>query len=74
MTLDELRDWLGIEPVVYAFFWLLRAKVLDLSQRELDEKSDWSFSFQAITIVRKITGGEFTLRPSRVPKIGPSRE
>jgi plasmid replication initiation protein len=74
MTLNELRDWLGIAPEMYAFFGLFRARVLDVAQKELDEKSDWSFSFETIKTGRKITGVEFTLRPSRAPKVDPLRQ
>jgi plasmid replication initiation protein len=74
MPLAELRDWLGLEPESYAFFGLLRAKVLDVAQRELDQKSDWSFSFQLVKTGRRITGVEFTLRPSRSPKVDPIRD
>lgn len=74
MTLDELRNWLGIAPNVYKFFGLLRANVLDVAQRELDAKSDWSFSFLTVKTGRKITGVEFTARPSRSPKNNPLAE
>ena len=74
MPLAELRDWLGLEPESYAFFGLLRAKVLDVAQRELDQKSDWSFSYEVSKTGRKISGVEFTMRPARSPKADPSRE
>ncbi len=74
MPLAELRDWLGLEPESYAFFGLLRAKVLDVAQRELDQKSDWSFSYEVSKTGRKISGVEFTLRPSRSPKVDPIRD
>ena len=73
-TLSDLRDWLGIEPAAYAFFGLFRAKILEVAQRELDLKSDWSFSFVTIKTGRKITGIEFTLRPARSPKSDPARD
>lgn len=74
MTLDELRNWLGIAPDAYKFFGLLRANVLDVAQRELDAKSDWSFSFLTVKTGRKITGVEFTARPARSPKNNPLAE
>lgn len=74
LPLLELRDWLGIAPEAYEKFGLFRAYVLDAAQNELDEKSDWSFSFVTIKTGRKITGVEFTLRPARSPKINPIRE
>ena len=74
MALDELREWLGIELSTYPFFGLLRANVLDVAQRKLDSKSDWSFSFQTIKTGRRITGVEFTLRPSRAPKVDVVRD
>lgn len=72
--LSELREWLGLEVGSYASFPAFRTYVLDAAQRELDAKSDWSFSFVAIKTGRKITGIEFTLRPSRTPKMAPSRD
>lgn len=74
MTLEELREWLGIEPEGYKFFGSLRTYVLEIAQRELDVRSDWSFSFEAIKIGRRITGVQFTLRPARSPKVDPNRE
>jgi len=74
MTLGELREWLSIEPDAYQFFGLFRARVLDQAQRELDAKSDWSFSFQPVKTGRKITGVEFTIRPAKAPKNDPSRD
>lgn len=74
MTIEELREWLGIEPENYKYFGLLRAYVLDVAHSELDAKSDWSFSYQTVKTGRKITGVEFTLRPARAPKTDPSRE
>ena len=74
LTLDELRNWLGIAPDAYKFFGLLRANVLDVAQRELDAKSDWSFSFLTVKTGRKITGVEFTARPARSPKGNPLGE
>lgn len=74
MPLNELREWLGIDQEAYEFFGMLRAKVIDVAQRELDQKSDWSFSFETIKIGRKITGVQFTIRPARSPKVDPNRE
>lgn len=74
MTLAELRDWLGLEPTAYGAFSALRAYVLNRAQRELDEKSDWSFSFSVMKTGRKITGLEFTIRPAKTPKNDPARE
>ena len=75
MTLADLKDWLGLEPTAYADgFSAMKAYVLDVAQKELDTKSDWSFSFVTIKTGRKITGVEFTIRPSRSPKVDPSRD
>ena len=71
MSLEELRNWLGVEPGAYKFFDLFRANILDVAQRELDARSDWSFSFLTMKTGRKITGVEFTLRPARSPKNNP---
>lgn len=73
-TLEELREWLGVEESSYPKFGLFRERILDAAQKELDLRSDWSFSFVTIKTGRKITGVEFTLRPSRVPKVDPSRD
>lgn len=74
MGMDELREWLGLEPKAYSFFGLLRANVLDVAQRELDSKSDWSFSFTTQKEGRKIVGVKFTARPARSPKIDPRQD
>ncbi len=74
MTLPELREWLGLDDDSYSKFGLFRANILDIAQRELDTKSDWSFSFQLVKTGRRITGVEFTLRPSRSPKVDPIRD
>lgn len=74
MTMEELREWLGTPIETYPRFGLLRARTLDPAQIELDAKSDWSFSFVTIKTGKKITGVEFTMRPSRSPKVDPIRE
>ena len=74
LPLTELRDWLGITPEAYTKFGLFRAYVLDIAQRELDLKSDWSFSYAQMKTGRKVTGIEFTLRPARSPKTDPIRD
>lgn len=74
MSLIELREWLSVEESSYPKFGLFRERILDAAQRELDIKSDWSFTFQTLKTGRKITGVEFTLRQSRAPKIHPARE
>ena len=74
LPLSELRDWLGIEADGYTKISAFRAYVLDVAQKELDEKSDWSFSYLPMKTGRTITGFEFTLRPARTPKINPNRD
>lgn len=75
LTLVNLKDWLGLEPTAYADgFSAMKAYVLDVAQKELDAKSDWSFSYVTIKTGRKISGVEFTLRPSRIPRADPARE
>ena len=74
MALEEMRDWLGLDAESYPKFVLFRERVLDAAQRELEAKSDWSFSFETIKVGRRITGVEFTLRPSRSPKNDPARD
>ena len=74
LPLTEMRDWLGLEPNQYDQISAFRAYVLDIAQRELDLKSDWSFFYSPMKTGRKVTGFEFTLRPARTPKIDPIRE
>lgn len=52
----------------------MKAYVLDVAQKELDQKSDWSFSFVTIKTGRKITGIEFTIRPAKSPKNNPASD
>jgi plasmid replication initiation protein len=68
MTLPVLRDWLGIPPDSYDQISALKEYVLKTAQRQLDEKSDWSFSFVPMTTGRRVTGFEFRIRPARSPK------
>lgn len=74
MTLNELREWLGLDQDGYKAFSAFKAYILNRAQAELDTRSDWSFSFQTTKVGRKISGVEFTLRPARSPKIDPVRD
>ena len=74
MTLEELRDWLGVDEKSYPQFGLFRARGLAQASTELEAKSDWTFSFLTVKTGKRITGVEFTMRRSGTPKLDPSRD
>ena len=74
MTLLEIREWLGLEATTYPKFGLLRANVLDIAQRELNTKAEWSFTFKTIKTGKRITGIEFTIRHASKPITRPNSD
>jgi plasmid replication initiation protein len=65
MSIDELRDWLATPKTSYPSFGMLRVRVLETAQKELDAKSDRSFDFTPLKNGREFRGIEFRIRPSR---------
>lgn len=65
LTIEELRDWLNIEPGELKTTDHMRAKAIDLPKRELDQKSDLSFSYEPKKEGRRITGWVFTVRGNK---------
>jgi plasmid replication initiation protein len=68
LSVDGLRDWVGLKPEMYPKFGLLRKGVIDIARNELDAKADYSFSYSLVKTGRKITSIDFRIRPARSPK------
>lgn len=71
MTVEELRDWLHIEPGELAAMGHLQSRAIDYPRKELERVSDFSFSYQPKKSGRKITGWTFTVlenKPKPVKK------
>lgn len=65
MTVEELRSWLGIEDKELPAVKDLRARAIDVPKKELDEKSEWSFSYVPKKLGKAITGWTFTVRANK---------
>lgn len=65
MTIEELRDWLATPKASYPSFGMLRVRVLETAQKELDAKADRSFDFAPVRQGREFKAVEFTIRQVR---------
>lgn len=65
MEIEELRDWLATPKTSYPSFGMLRVRVLETAQRELDAKSDRSFDFTPLKDGREFKAVQFKIRPAR---------
>lgn len=61
MTIEELRNVLGIEPSKYKQYGHLKSRILLPSQQEIDKNTDISFNFTETKTGRKVTGVEFSI-------------
>lgn len=74
MTVEELREWLHIEPTGLESVKDLRVKAIDTPKRELDQKSELTFTYEPHLIGRRITGWTFTVqsnKPGKKPLLPP---
>lgn len=61
IELEELRIILGIEKTEYKLYGHFKDKVLKISEREINEKTDITISFEEIKTGRKITAIKFNI-------------
>ncbi|RDH41492.1 replication initiation protein [Zooshikella ganghwensis] len=61
ISLEELRNMLGLEPKQYKLFKDFRVRVLEAAQSELEQKTDLKFSFKSIRKGRKIGEIQFSV-------------
>ncbi|MCK6259585.1 replication initiation protein [Fictibacillus sp. KIGAM418] len=60
-TLEELRSLLGIEPNKYKLFGHFKDKVLNVANKELEEKTDLRFEYEEIKVGRKVSSIKFSI-------------
>lgn len=68
LSIEELRDWLHIEPGELADTFNLNARAILYPKRELDRVSDFTFSYVPKKEGRRITGWTFTVVENK-PKL-----
>ncbi|RYD75287.1 MAG: RepB family plasmid replication initiator protein, partial [Verrucomicrobiaceae bacterium] len=61
ITVEELRDWLHIEPGELTTAFNLHSRAIDYPQQQLDEKSPLTFTAAARKDGRKICGWTITI-------------
>ncbi len=67
MDVDKLRDILGLDKGKYEQYGHLKARVLMSAQKELDEKTDLTFTFKEIKSGRKVVTLEFSIIQKELP-------
>lgn len=65
ITIEELREFLGIEPTEYPRWERFRVRVLDSCQRALEENTDIKFTYEPI---KKGKGGKITALKFNIEK------
>jgi plasmid replication initiation protein len=65
MSIEQLRNWLSIEPDEYKLTGHLQAAVIDRARRELNRIADMSFDYEPIKRGKKITGWQFIPRSNK---------
>lgn len=65
MTVEELRDWLHIEPGELAKPFNLWSRAIDYPRKDLDKKSPLTFRDEPRRIGRKVIGWTFTVVDNR---------
>lgn len=62
ITLDELKSMLGInDEKGYALFSNIKIKILEISKREINEKTDLTISYSMIKTGKKVTSIKFKI-------------
>ncbi|MCK6259427.1 replication initiation protein [Fictibacillus sp. KIGAM418] len=59
--LDELREVIGISPTKYKLFGHFKDKILNVSKKELEEKTDLCFEFAETKTGKKVTEIKFLI-------------
>lgn len=68
ITVEQLRERLGVEPNEYQRMELFKRKVLDKAVSEINEKTNVDISYKQHKQGRKIVGFTFTVKPKEKPK------
>ncbi|MBC8147376.1 MAG: replication initiation protein [Bacteroidetes bacterium] len=72
ITIDKLRAMLGIyKEKSYALFGHIKSKILDISKREINSKTDLTISYLTIKQSRKVVGINFkiTQKPNQAAQV-----
>ena len=64
ISLSDLRDYCGIEEGQYKNFNDLKRFLLQISQKEINNKTDISIGYEEIKTSRKVTSIKFTIKPN----------
>jgi plasmid replication initiation protein len=64
-SIQEIRDFCGIEDKKYTNIQDIKRYVLDIAQKEINEKTDIFIDFEFIKTSRKFTGVDFTITTNR---------
>ncbi|SDN47364.1 Initiator Replication protein [Fictibacillus solisalsi] len=65
-SLHDLREVIGISPTKYKLFGHFKDKVLNLSQKELKEKTDLCFEFAEIKTGKRVTKIKFFIYKNKI--------
>lgn len=64
LSLEEIRGACGIKKGQYHFYKDIRVYVIEIAQREINEKTDIEFDYEPIKEGRKVVAIRFTIRPN----------
>jgi len=67
ITIENLRNMLGITPKEYRLYGHFKNKVILVAHREINEKTDILFEFKEIKLSRKVNELEFTITKKAAP-------
>jgi plasmid replication initiation protein len=68
ISLSDLRDYCGIEEGQYKNFNDLKRFLLQISQKEINNKTDLFIGYEEIKTSRKVTSIKFTIKPNSIYK------
>jgi hypothetical protein len=68
LSLEDLREYLGIRADEYSLYGDFKRKVLKVAQKELNAKTDISFNFEEIKTGRKVTDLKLIIVSSKKPE------
>lgn len=74
LKIDEIRNLLGIDPSKYKQYGHLKAKVLNISKREINNETDINFNFNEMKTGRKVTKLEFIIKKAKRDYEKPSQQ
>jgi plasmid replication initiation protein len=64
ISLIDLREYCGITTDQYKKYCHIKEKILEISKREINEKTDILIDYEEIKTSRKITSIQFTIKPN----------